>query len=70
MQVSEIFETLDYGPAPESRAEAEAWLSGHGGRFGHFINGAFTAPARGFDSRNPATGKRLARLSAADRKNG
>ncbi len=68
MQVSEIFESLDYGPAPESRAGAEAWISGHGGRFGHFINGAFTAHARGFDSRNPATGERLARLSVADRK--
>ena len=28
MNVPEIFETLDYGPAPESAAEAMAWLDG------------------------------------------
>ncbi|WP_238365641.1 aldehyde dehydrogenase family protein [Mesobacterium pallidum] len=65
MSVSEIFETMDYGPAPESAAEALAWLVDHGSRFGHFIDGAFTAPGDGFDSRNPATGEVLATLSQA-----
>ena len=65
MKVSEIFETMDYGPAPESAAEALAWLVDQGGRFGHFIDGAFTAPGAGFDSRNPATGEVLAGLTQA-----
>jgi aldehyde dehydrogenase (NAD+) len=65
MTVKEIFETMDYGPAPESAAEALAWLVDQGDRFGHFINGAFTTPGEGFDSRNPATGEVLATLSQA-----
>ncbi len=65
MTVKEIFETMDYGPAPESAAEALAWLVDQGDRFGHFIDGAFTAPGDGFESRNPATGEVLATLSQA-----
>lgn len=68
MTVKEIFETMDYGPAPESAAEAFAWLDGHKRKFGHFINGAFTKPAKGFDSRNPATGEVLATLTQATQK--
>lgn len=65
MTVKEIFETMDYGPAPESAADALAWLVDQGSRFGHFINGKFTAPTEGFDSRNPANGEVLAQLSQA-----
>jgi aldehyde dehydrogenase (NAD+) len=65
MTIKEIFDTMDYGPAPESAAEALAWLVDQGSRFGHFIDGAFTAPAEGFDSRNPANGEVLASLSQA-----
>lgn len=65
MTVKEIFETMDYGPAPESAAEALAWLVDQGDRFGHFIDGAFTTPGDGFDSKNPATGETLATLSQA-----
>ncbi|MEX0286650.1 MAG: aldehyde dehydrogenase family protein [Paracoccaceae bacterium] len=65
MTVKEIFDTMDYGPAPESAADALAWLVDQGDRFGHFIDGAFTAPGDGFESRNPATGEVLATLSQA-----
>ncbi|WP_299562217.1 aldehyde dehydrogenase family protein [uncultured Sulfitobacter sp.] len=65
MTVSEIFDTMDYGPAPESAAEALAWIVDQGGRFGHFIDGAMTAPSDVFESRNPATGEVLAHLSQA-----
>ncbi|MFW8593609.1 aldehyde dehydrogenase family protein [Cribrihabitans neustonicus] len=65
MTVREIFETMDYGPAPESAAEALAWLVDQGSRFGHFINGEFTAPGDGFESRNPANGEVLATLTQA-----
>ena len=65
MSVSEIFETMEYGTAPESAAEALAWLVDQGSRFGHFIDGDFTTPADGFDSKNPATGEVLATLSQA-----
>ena len=65
MTVKEIFDTMDYGPAPESAAEALSWLVDQGDRFGHFIDGAFTAPGPGFDSRNPANGEVLATLTQA-----
>ncbi|MGR3562517.1 MAG: aldehyde dehydrogenase family protein [Heliomarina sp.] len=65
MSVKERFERMDYGPAPESAAEALAWLVDQGDRFGHFIDGAFTAPGAGFESRNPANGEVLATISQA-----
>jgi len=65
MSIKEIFDTMDYGPAPESAAEALAWLVDQGDRFGHFIDGAFTAPGDGFESRNPADGEVLATLTQA-----
>ncbi|KAJ54987.1 aldehyde dehydrogenase [Actibacterium mucosum KCTC 23349] len=65
MEIEQVFETMDYGPAPESAAEALAWLVDGGDRFGHFIGGTFTEPADGFESCNPASGEVLATLSQA-----
>lgn len=62
--VPEIFDSLDYGPAPEDAAFAYEWLKAHDKGFGHFIGGSFTKPGRAlFDSKNPANGKRLAKLT-------
>jgi aldehyde dehydrogenase (NAD+) len=63
MQVRDIFQSMDYGPAPEGNAEALAWIAAHGGRFGHWIGGAFTAPGQTFATRNPATGEVLAEVT-------
>jgi aldehyde dehydrogenase (NAD+) len=65
MTVSEIFQTMDYGTAPENAAPALAWIAKHGGRFGHFIDGAMTPAGEVFESRNPATAEVLAHLSQA-----
>ena len=65
MTVKEIFESMEYGEAPESAGDALAWLVDQGDRFGHFIDGAMTTPGDGFESRNPATGEVLALLSQA-----
>ncbi len=69
MTVADIFENLDYGPAPESTAIADKWLADKGQKFGLFIDGAWVDPAAGawFDSLNPATEKRLAAISQATR---
>ncbi len=63
--VAAIFETMDYGPAPESDAPALEWIERHGGEFGHFIGGRWTRAASGvlFDTVNPATARPLARVS-------
>lgn len=37
--VKDIFDTMDYGPAPESAASAVAWLERHGRTFDLFIGG-------------------------------
>src|SRR3989440_1940854 len=57
---------MEYGPAPESDAPALEWIKQHdGGRFGHFIGGAWVAPAEGqyFETINPATKSVLAHVA-------
>ena len=64
--IAKLFETMEYGPAPESDAPALEWLKQHdSGRFGHFINGRWIAPAEGqyFETINPATKAVLARVA-------
>ena len=63
MTVRDIFDSMSYGPAPESNAEVLAWLAGHKGQFGHWIDGDFTKPGTTFATRNPATGDILAELT-------
>ncbi len=64
--VAKLFETMEYGPAPESDALALEWLKQHdNARFGHFIDGRWVAPAEGqyFETINPATKAILARVA-------
>jgi len=67
MNLMEIFETMEYGPAPESSAPGLAWIKEHQ-PFGLFINNQWVKPAGGqyLDSINPATGKPLAQIAAAN----
>ncbi|MGV8855920.1 MAG: aldehyde dehydrogenase family protein [Devosia sp.] len=62
-KIAQIFQTLDYGPAPEGPEQANAWLDAHGRKFGHFIDGRWTKPGKTFSSDNPATGESLAQIS-------
>jgi len=62
-KIAQIFQTLEYGPAPESAQPALDWIKAHDGVFGHFINGAWTKPGKTFSSDNPATGESLAQVS-------
>ena len=69
--IRDAFDSMAWGPAPESAAEALAWLDGEGRSFDHEIGGERVGPAEGerFETRNPATGAVLARVaqgSAAD----
>jgi aldehyde dehydrogenase (NAD+) len=63
--VAEIFETMAYGPAPESDKPAREWLARHDGAFGLFVGGRWTAAREDalFDVHDPATGRRLARVT-------
>ena len=60
MTIKEIFDTMDYGPAPESSAEALQWLADRGGVAGHYIGGKWGPIRDDFASNNPATGEKLA----------
>ncbi len=66
--VREVFDSMEYGPAPEGAKPAEQWLADHESRFGHFINGEWTKPAGLFDVNNPATTRRLAQVSQGSTK--
>jgi aldehyde dehydrogenase (NAD+) len=65
--VRDVFETMEYGPAPEADAPARAWLAAHGSRFGCYIDGAWTTPRDDalFPVTDPATGKELAQVTQA-----
>ena len=58
-EIARIFETLDYGPAPEAAQPALDWLAAHGEKFGHFIDGAWTKPGKTFVTEAPASGNKL-----------
>ena len=68
MTVQDIFETMEYGPAPEDAKPAYDWLDRHKRKFGHFIGGDWTSAGKGFPSKNPATGETLAAISQASAK--
>ncbi|WDR00638.1 aldehyde dehydrogenase family protein [Devosia sp. J2-20] len=62
-KIAQIFQSLDYGPAPEGPDQAIAWLDAHDRKFGHFIDGKWTKPGKTFSSDNPATGESLAQIT-------
>ena len=68
LSIAEYFETMDYGPAPESDSEVRAWLATHKSSFGHFIGGKFVSGAKQIDTNEPATGKLLARIADGSKK--
>eukprot|EP01037_Dinobryon_pediforme_P002572 gene2572-2611_t len=56
---------MEYGPAPESNSDVQAWLNAHQNGFGHFINGKFTPldDAACFEVINPANELVLAKVA-------
>ena len=65
MEVRDLFESMDYGAAPESADPAQEWLDRRKGILDHFIGGEWLTPASGeyFPSHNPATGELLATVA-------
>ena len=63
--VARIFETMEWGPAPEASGPALEWIKSHGGRFGLFIGGRWVQPKAGenFETINPATRAVLAQVA-------
>ncbi|WP_292534399.1 aldehyde dehydrogenase family protein, partial [Mesorhizobium sp.] len=67
MNILERYRAMEYGPAPEARNEADAWLAGRDFSRALFIDGAWKAAASGktFDTSEPSSGKLLAKISDA-----
>jgi aldehyde dehydrogenase (NAD+) len=65
MEVKTHFESMEFGPAPESPDRALAWLESRDRTLHHFIGGDWLPPTSGdyFDTCNPANGERLARVA-------
>ena len=65
MSVRDIFETMEYGPAPESADQAWEWLRERDQQLDHFIGGQWRKPASGeyFESHSPSTGELLAQVA-------
>jgi aldehyde dehydrogenase (NAD+) len=65
--IARLFETMEYGPAPEAATLALDWIKGRGPHMKLFVDGRWIAPTGGsyFDTINPATGKPLAQIAQA-----
>ena len=64
-KVTDIFESMEYGPAPESDKDVMAWLKSYGKKFTPFINGKFLS-AEGRDYTEvtaPGDGRFLAEIA-------
>lgn len=68
MTIKEIYNTMSYGTAPESAAQANAFLDAHNRQFNLFINGEWRTPNSGvyFDSTNPSNQQVLAKIAEAN----
>ncbi|MBX3577536.1 MAG: aldehyde dehydrogenase family protein [Rhizobiaceae bacterium] len=67
MNILERMTSMDYGPAPEARNEADGWIAGKDFSKALFINGEWKASSSGksFATSEPSTGKPLANIAEA-----
>jgi len=66
--LTSLFNSMDYGPAPENSDYANAWLDAHDRRFGMFVNNKWVQPeGRSFEAvTNPSNGEQLAEVMQAN----
>ncbi|MEM7051246.1 MAG: aldehyde dehydrogenase family protein [Acidobacteriota bacterium] len=64
MTIAEIFESMDYGPAPESAGSADQWIARREGRFGPMIAGEFHRDTSGgeLETFSPGSGRSLGQV--------
>ncbi|WP_052594346.1 aldehyde dehydrogenase family protein [Aureispira sp. CCB-QB1] len=70
MSIKKIFETMEYGPAPESTKAAFDWLNTHNNKFGYYCNGKWETPSTKtyFPTINPSNQEVLAEIAHAGEK--
>ena len=69
MKINEIFQNMQYGPAPESSHESMAFLDKFGRQFDIFVNGEWIKShgKQYYDTINPSNGQFLAKISESDK---
>jgi aldehyde dehydrogenase (NAD+) len=70
-KVAQIFESMEWGPAPEDASKVREWLAAHKDGFQLFIDGEWVKPTgktAAFDANNPATGEPLAKVATGSPK--
>lgn len=67
MNIKGILETMEYGPAPESRSDVDQWLANHSSGFQLYIDGNWVNASgnRQFAVHHPASGEKLADVAEA-----
>ena len=67
--VAEIFNSMEYGPAPEDDGGMNAWLAAHDHHFGMFIDGEWRHPEGRSVGKTycPATGDQMAFITQANK---
>ena len=65
MSIETIFDTMDYGTAPEDRNAALQWIADHGGIAGPYVNGTWGPFRDDLSVSNPATSEKLAGMTIA-----
>ncbi len=68
MSIETIFETMDYGTAPEERSTALQWIKDHGGIAGPYINGKWGPFRDDIVVCNPATGEKISGMTLTSTK--
>ncbi len=68
MKVKSIFNSMEYGVAPESPSAANEWLEKNKGKFNLYFDGKWQTPLskKYFDTINPANKKTLAKIAEAN----
>ena len=68
MSIATIFDTMDYGSAPEDRGPALKWIRDHGGIAGPYVNGKWGPFRNDLTIHNPATGEKIAGMTLTSAK--
>jgi aldehyde dehydrogenase (NAD+) len=65
-KVTEVLESMAYGPAPEAATLADEWLDAHNRKFGVFVAGVWRSCPHDFKTFNPANAEAIATISQSD----
>ncbi len=65
MKITEIYQNMNYGPAPEANDKVTTWLDSHKNGFGIYVDGDWLHQGEDalFESRDPSSGELLGKVT-------